>query len=610
MELAFHASPGVKDSKRAYTRGACDSCRQRKVKDSSPLLRRSRNEHIIAPHYQDKKRDGQGRSRRNPLTTRFLGNLNPIVFFAGDVNTRLLRGRADQGDVGIWLDRGNEILGNNEEIAHGDPLSYQGAYLQYDQSHGTEWKRALLPPRQSQEALVDIYFRCIHPILPLVDETEFRASYENGSVSSRLVQAICLTASKTSAAAPYLSLPKQGGTVALQKFSDSIYNDLTCAIAMNIEKRRITLIQILALLSLHAAGPKSFEEASMWLTQSIHHAFTLGLHLTKGSPTTDDVSIIALFWCLWSLDRWNGAIHGRPLVIHDRDLGQRLADVMGLFDASFRVWLSLASTLSDVTVVYRPTLEVPVDGNKPEISRFEEILDKCEGWNVPSDQLCSLELAYHGIALLASRPWGLNAQPKSRVLYLQQDMSVYRLSNLVQMCDIEAFAPLPTVAYCISLGFAISYKQLKRCHLPSTQHAAKGHIQQFCQCLETLSPAWRLAQVMVQLGKRAMDGMHLIAPTPNIRPGLDQPKKDTCSPRQNPETQIEAVAPGTDLQPPSEGAMVEKQDFQILSNWGNISPDEFGEFNGDLMSEDIDNFLRDFLNISIPTGPTLPFSVD
>lgn len=448
MELTFHVSQVADDSKRVYSRGACGRCRQRKVcertphsdsliahknkkkchhedgnslstsppaqntdrdfiqytpnsnhgskqiKASSRLISatdriskpRSRNERVRSQYRRDAICDPE-RSNRGGLAHRFLGDLNPIVFFAGDLSARLLRGRADQGDVGIWLDGENDILGNSEESTE-EPLPGRAIYQQSRQRREPDRKTALLPPRQSQEALVDIYFRCIHPILPLIDEVEFRSAFDTGSASPSLIQAICLVASKTSYAGPHLCLAPKQGTISVQSFSASIYNDLSYAVAMNLERKRTTLIQVLALLSFHAADPKSFEDASMWLTQAIHHAFTLGLHLSKGAPTAESKQLISLFWCLWSLDRWNGAIYGRPFVINERDLGQQLADVIHQFDAPFRVWLSLASTLTDVTVVYRPTLEVPVDPNKPEIPRFEEILDSSGGWHIPLVQMC------------------------------------------------------------------------------------------------------------------------------------------------------------------------------------------------------------------------------
>jgi hypothetical protein len=221
----------------------------------------------------------------------------------------------------------------------------------------------------------------------LLDEESFQVQFREGSVSPHLLQAICLAASKEPDAEPLLRIANRSGTLPLRKFSNLLYEDLSHAIALQKERQRVTLIQILAIASLHASGPKSFEDASMYLAQAIHHAHTVGLHLLKCAPSESEKPLVALFWCLWSLDRWNAAIHGRPLVINDRDLGQQLTDVIHLFGSPFRLWLSLASTMGEVMVVYRPTLDAPVDENKPEIPRFEELVEQCRGGDIPLDQL-------------------------------------------------------------------------------------------------------------------------------------------------------------------------------------------------------------------------------
>lgn len=314
-----------------------------------------------------------------------MGDLNPVIFFVDNNNNRLISGRANQRDVGIWLDKEDELLVSGaESYAEDLTLGNTG----HNQTGGQHVRRSvLLPSRQSQEALVGIYLRRIHPILPLIDEHYFQRQFREGSASPYLVQAICLAASKDHEAESFLRLPNTG-RLGLSEFSNLLYNDLSQAVSFKLERKRVILIQILALLSLHVPGPRSFEDASLYLAQAIHHAHTMGLHLTSPGPVQDRKPAIALFWSLWALDRYTAAIQGRPLVIHDRDLGQQLVDILPLFEPPFRVILSLASALADVFVVYRPALEGPIDSHKPEIPRFEEIVDRCEAWNIPLDKIC------------------------------------------------------------------------------------------------------------------------------------------------------------------------------------------------------------------------------
>lgn len=316
-----------------------------------------------------------------------MGDSNPVVLFVNSANARLLRGRTHQGDVGEWLEEDSDVQ-DDEDVHEKGPSRGCHGYQTSRQQLLSPRGGVLLPPRASQEALIDVYFRLIHPIIPLLDEDDFRTQFTQGSISPFLLQAVCLVASKDQAANPWLYLNNINGMLSLQEFSHLLAEDLKCSIASGAERKRITMIQILVLLSLHAPGPKSFEDGSMFLVQAIHHAFTLGLHLTKRVQSPDQKHHVHLFWALWSLDKWNSAIHGRPLVINDRDLGQQLGNVIHMFDPPFRVWLSLASTIGDVVTVYRPTLDAPVDGDKPQFPRFDDLLNNCRGWDTAPEHLC------------------------------------------------------------------------------------------------------------------------------------------------------------------------------------------------------------------------------
>ncbi|KAE8383159.1 hypothetical protein BDV26DRAFT_252225 [Aspergillus bertholletiae] len=658
MDLTFHVTQDGKVPKRAYARGACERCRLRKKKcyhektnkqsGLSTLLRPTTRfiqyspaatpnsqppfsgsalgqlpggpaEPRLQGHEQsshvllESQKNSSQVSRRDTCTHRFIGDLNPVVLFVDSGSTRLLRGRAHQRDVGVWLDRENEFIGNGENTYHEEPRPSSSKSQMPRQKRHYGRTGVLLPPRQNQEALIKIYFHRIHPMLPLVHEEEFQEQFHNGTVSPYLLQAICLVASKERDAEPLLRLGDYTDTMSSCKFSNVLYDDLCHAITMRMERKRMALIQILALLSLHASGPKSFEDASLYLAQAIHHAQTVGLHFLKCGSAGHEKPLVTLFWCLWSLDRWMAAIHGRPLVIHDRDLGQSLSDVIDLFESPFRVWLSLASILGEVMVVYRPTLDAPVDENKPEIPRFEELVAKCQAEDIPLDQMLFFELAYHAIALLASRPWGLKAQPRSHALYLRQDLAVYRIATVIQMCAIGELAPLPTVAYSISLGFSISYKQLKRCQLPSTQYAAKKHLQTFYKSLEALSSTWWSAQVMTRLGQRALGGIQRVAGrtsqlAPSSKKGAIPTGSSSCEvcnigPFHSVDSTEEVAEAAHDQQLPA-NETVAMADNQFLFDFEDLDSSGFDDFVADPMFQDIDDQLGNFLNINIPKCPS------
>ncbi|KAI9929306.1 hypothetical protein MW887_000773 [Aspergillus wentii] len=647
MELTFHVSPDRRNLKRKCPRGACDSCRQRKRKchhgDESRRLINDRkfiqyspnargsplspcsipdSEPAEVPHNTPKP--GQVDKTRNTAkpnsdsipSRRFIGDLNPVALFVGDTSSRLLRGRTCQSDVGVWLDREGDILRNQEDISHGQP-SDGNVHIEPSPRYRNRQTEPLLPPRQSQQALMNIYFQRIHPVLPLINQDDFQAQFRDQTASPQLVQAICLVAAKDHSAAPFLCLANHTNPLPLRKFTKLVYDNLTHTISMKVETRKITLIQVLALLSLHASGPEDSEDSTLHLSQAAHHAHTLGLHLIKYSPDQGEKdpaekALVVLFWCLWKLDRWSAAINGRPLVIHDCDLGQRVGDVIAFFDAPFRVALSLASILGRVMGVYRPILDTPVDDNKPEIPRFEEVLNECNGWNLPLHLNLSLELAYHAIALLAARPWGLKDHPRSHTLYLRQDLSVYRIATLIQMCDINQFLPLPVVAYTLSMGFSISYKQLKRCQLPSTQHTAQQNLQTFYKSLKALSATWWSARLMTRLGQRAFDGINRMAEN-DVRQQIvpNSLNKNIVTAGPHPLDNIETANRGSyshsdDTRVRQADDMEkENQPFPNINNQPafdltHMGDGTFTDLAADPMFEDIDNILGNFLDINIP----------
>jgi hypothetical protein len=219
-----------------------------------------------------------------------------------------------------------------------------------------------------------------------MDETDIRIQFQGDTLSSRLIQSICLVASKDQSAASLLCLDQDSTILTLETFSNLLYENIVHNMPRKNERRRVTTIQILALLSLHEWGPTGFEDSSLHLMQAIHHAQTIGLHLVRPSDQRTSPSLKALFWCLWSLDRWNAAMNGRPVMIHDRDMGQKVDDVLSLFDSPFRTWLCLTDKLDEVIRFYRPLAD-GMNEQELDLPSFEELVESSDAWNTPLDIL-------------------------------------------------------------------------------------------------------------------------------------------------------------------------------------------------------------------------------
>jgi hypothetical protein len=239
---------------------------------------------------------------------------------------------------------------------------------------------SVMPTLDDQKALVDIYFAGLNELLPILDEESFRNSWDNGTLSPTLLQALCLVAAKECRAARHLSL--KGSGLSITDFCRHLYKAIKPAINNGFEQDKLTLIRILALVSLHVDGPDEAEESSLHLMQAIHHAHTLGLHLDKESS---DEPRDRLFWCLWSLDRLSACINGRPMMIHDRDIGAELRQSQYTPIKAFRIWLKIAKMVGQVIELYRPTHDATIAGAgwEDNFPTFESIVLGCEGLSLP-----------------------------------------------------------------------------------------------------------------------------------------------------------------------------------------------------------------------------------
>lgn len=292
---------------------------------------------------------------------------NPLVALQNDPQSpqpRLLSGHSHEGDVGSWAYEENNT--SKESEPQRSPIPGQHAYS------------GILPPRRSQVALMEIFFSRIHPLLPLVDEDDANDQFENGTLSLPLLQAICLVAAKDRSAAPFLLLGSDTMLLPVNKFGQRLYKDIRENIPHKRYGNRVLIIRILALLSLHEWGSNGSEESSLALTQAIHHAWSIGLHLRRPDSETS-LKARSLFWCLWSLDKWNSVVDGRPVLIHDCDHGQKVTEVLPLFKPPYRIWLLIADQLGRVIGTYRPRLEGTRD-QLPDLALFEEFIEASQAW--------------------------------------------------------------------------------------------------------------------------------------------------------------------------------------------------------------------------------------
>lgn len=312
-----------------------------------------------------------------PQPHRFVGDLNPETVFYTQADSGGRTNQENRNEVGMWVARSkDEPQPPNQAITESARLRDK-AHFDSDVSSDQ-----LLPPQEDQSQLVDIYFSRIHPLLPLLDESSFRKEFHERSVPTVLMKALCLVTSKDPAAKPHLRLGGLTSPLPPAKFAHQIHVSLSNSLNTTIELDRITTIRCLALMSLHSEGSESSEVASMNLMQAIHHTHTIGIHFGREQSNNKDEPLTPLFWVLWSLDRLNAAINGRPVMMHERDIGLKIDDAVPSLDSPFRIWLRLSQHLDSVIELYRPAASASLDFLERDIPSFEEIVDECRGWKI------------------------------------------------------------------------------------------------------------------------------------------------------------------------------------------------------------------------------------
>jgi len=243
---------------------------------------------------------------------RFISDLHPEARFLERNPTDAAYPRAKATDsVGVWVDRHEW----EELIRQRDAANASSEVL--SQTSGDAAPGIVSRPHSTQLAgLIDVYFRKIHPMLPIVNEDEFRQSHANGLLPEPYVHALCLVAAKDKDAEPHLQQPGGQAVLFPREFCKSLYASVRGALSAPVRYDKVMLIRMYALLSLHSEGSEGAEDASLCLTQAMHHIQTLGLHLGQQASlsTRNARPMKQLFWSVWTLDRFNAAINGRYVI--------------------------------------------------------------------------------------------------------------------------------------------------------------------------------------------------------------------------------------------------------------------------------------------------------
>jgi hypothetical protein len=453
----------------------------------------------------------------------FISDLHPEAGFLERNSSRPRHPRAKAtANVGVWVDKQewNELI-RQRDAAIGtasDSLIRTSASV----------ARQLPRPKPSQVAgLVDVYFRKLHPMLPLIDEVEFREAFVDGSVPEPYLHAICIVAAKDKDAEPFLLNDGEQTPISPREFCSSLQSSVKEALAVSGRYDRLTLIRMSALMSFHIEGPDGAEDASMFVTQAMHHCQTLGLHLGQQSslPTRSTRPMKLLFWTIWTLDRFNAAINGRPIIMADHDIAIEPFEKGESEFPAFEILLKIAHIMNDVIGFYRPGNPPTVTGWEGIFPSFEEIVDDLNGWLLPPTLLATLHIAYLVTAILSHRSKGVrDIQSLTTPSYVRQTLATIQITRMMRPERLASLHALPILPYAISLALSVSYQRLRQDQLRHQQEDAREDFEACCTILHELRRTFSSSDAMATLAQKVTDELRRAPNLSHFR--IHRPSKD------------------------------------------------------------------------------------
>ncbi|KAF0323081.1 hypothetical protein GQ607_009625 [Colletotrichum asianum] len=428
---------------------------------------------------------------------RFVGDLNPEGAFLAD-SPGTSRGYAESNSVGVWYSRRN---------VRGNEISTEVAFA-ISTDHAEHQFLAVLPRSAYYEKLEKIYLRDVHRIFPVLNLDILKKPV---STTSQILckQAICLAAGSSPSAKPFLSLGEDSTIIlTYPEFAQRLSSAIRKAIGLGLVKDRVQTTAILVILSLYTHFSEDRHLSAELAAQAVSNAQTVGLHLQNPPARNDDPAYLTrLFCCVWATDILTAAFHGRPVMIHERDLGRDVQACIPEQDSCFRLFLDIVALLGRIIDLYRPAQKTSSCLVMEDLPSFECLVERAHALRVDSRLLGSLELLYHAIAILSCRvPVGPSPSEHASLAYTRQSLSAIKVTTIVE--DFGASLSYMTfVPYAVSLSLRVAYRELRSCKVPMLTVRSRRQLQAICRILRDLGGMFRSALVMVDLAEQVLQEM-------------------------------------------------------------------------------------------------------
>lgn len=247
-----------------------------------------------------------------------------------------------------------------------------------------------IPEGSDFRVLYKIYLKDIHPIFPVLDCDVFEALSPSSPERGLLRQALCIAASTSPMAKGYLKTPsRSAGYTSRDEFIKDMVFSIRYLLSIGLVKDKIILVQVLSLVALFTQFARDRDLSAELSASAVGYCHTSGLHLqgqiTRGNDRLGSVHI-RLFCCVWALDKLNAAFHGRPVMMHERDIGRDLETCFAQQEPCFQLFLRTVSLLDNIIELYRPRKDLSVIPEH-DFPLFEDVVEKSSALCINSQYL-------------------------------------------------------------------------------------------------------------------------------------------------------------------------------------------------------------------------------
>lgn len=382
-----------------------------------------------------------------------------------------------------------------------------------------------LPPEADLAVLCRIYQSTVHPIFPvIVEDDAFNPSLVSDPVSVIIKQSVCLAACKDKDAAPHLRLPPDTATLqTLEDFSRKITSAMRTIIDLGLVTDKRVLTQVHCLMSLFVENIDNGDTLAQHAARAVTSMYSLAVQITgcagpscgvpadntngNAQPVKEPVKPLAspnsrLFCCCWALDRINASLHGRAVIMHERDWTRDLQNSIESQAPAFQLLLRLVQIFDNVIDFYRPGNRAAMKGWEHDFPDFEHLVVASDASRVEMPLLATLEVFYHSIAVLSHRTRSMDYSARSSASYLRRNHSAGRITTIVGEEFKNQLPMFPTIPYAVGLCVSVGYNELRHSKVPLHQARARNQLLANCKILKEFGKAFWTASATADLAEQ------------------------------------------------------------------------------------------------------------